>query len=74
MWSCHVHHANISLLLHSLDPGNEEPELEVQAEQVQAEDTNPKPEQGKPRCITPKSLTFILSLYLYAKNDCALGW
>jgi hypothetical protein len=74
MWSRHVHHANISLLLHSLDPGNEEPELEVQAEQVQAEDTNPEPEQGKPQCVTPKSLTFILSLYIYAKNDCALGW
>jgi hypothetical protein len=26
---------------------NEEPELEVQAEQVQAQETNPKPEQGK---------------------------
>jgi hypothetical protein len=31
IWPCHVHHANISLLLHSLDPWNEEPELEVQA-------------------------------------------
>jgi hypothetical protein len=57
-----VHHANISLLLHSLDPGNEEPELEVKAEQEQAEDTNPEPELGKPRCITPQSLTFILNL------------
>jgi hypothetical protein len=43
-----VHHANISLVLHSLDPVNEEPELEVQAEQAQAEETNPEPEQGKP--------------------------
>jgi hypothetical protein len=57
-----VHHANNSLLLHSLDPGNEELELEVQAEQDQAKDTNPEPEQGKPRCITPSSLTFILNL------------
>jgi hypothetical protein len=31
IWSCHVHHANISLLLHSLDPVNEEPKLEIQA-------------------------------------------
>jgi hypothetical protein len=57
-----VHHANISFLLHSLDPGNEEPELEVRAEQDQAEDTNLEPEQGKPRCITPQPLTFILNL------------
>jgi hypothetical protein len=57
-----VHHANISLLLRSLDPRNEETELEVQAKRDQAEDTNPKPEQAKPRCITPQSLTFILNL------------
>jgi hypothetical protein len=62
IWSCQVHHANISLLLYSLDPVNEEPELEVQAEQVQAEETNPEPEQGKPRYITPQSLTYILNL------------
>jgi hypothetical protein len=43
-WSCHVHHANISPLLHLLDPVIKEPELEVQAEQVPAEETNPKPE------------------------------
>jgi hypothetical protein len=52
---------------------NKELELEVQAEQVQAKETNPKPEQGKPRCITPPSLSFILNLYLYVKNDCPLG-
>jgi hypothetical protein len=56
-----VHRANISFLLHLLDPRNEEPELEDQAEQEQAEDTNPGPEQGKPRCITPQFLTFILN-------------
>jgi hypothetical protein len=43
-----VHQANISHLLHSLDPGYEEPELEVQTEQDKVEDTNPKPEQGMP--------------------------
>jgi hypothetical protein len=48
-----MHYANISLLLHSLDPVNEEPELQVQTEQVQAKETNPEPEQCKPRCITP---------------------
>jgi hypothetical protein len=42
-----MHHANISLLLHSLDPMNEEPELEVQAEQVQAELT-PSPSKANP--------------------------
>jgi hypothetical protein len=56
-----VHHANISLLLHSLDPMNKEQELEVEVEHVQAEETNLEPKQGKPRCITPQSLTFILN-------------
>jgi hypothetical protein len=55
-----MHHANISLLVHSVDHVNKEPDLKVQAEQVQAEETNPKPDQGKPRCITLKSLTFML--------------
>jgi hypothetical protein len=57
-----MHHANISFILRSLDPVDEEPELEVQAEQDQAKDTNPEPEQGKARCITLQSLTFILNL------------
>jgi hypothetical protein len=60
-----VHHANITLLLHSLDPVNEEPELEVQTKQVPAEETNPKPEQGKPRGITPQSLTFIFEFNIF---------
>jgi hypothetical protein len=54
-----MHHANVSFVLHSLDPVNEEPMLEVLAEQVQAEETNPEPEQGKLWCITPQYLTFI---------------
>jgi hypothetical protein len=70
--SC-LHHANHSLLLHSLDPACEEPELEVQAEQAQVEEANSKPEQGKPWCITPQSLNFILNRYLYVKIDFALG-
>jgi hypothetical protein len=68
-----MHYANISFVLHSLDPVNEEPELEVQAEQVPAKETNLEPEQGKPWCITPQSLIFILNLIFYVKNDCALG-
>jgi hypothetical protein len=50
-----VYHANISLLLRSVDPENKEPELEVQAEQVPTKEANPKPksEQDKPWCITP---------------------
>jgi hypothetical protein len=43
-----MHHANISFVLYPRDLVNEELELEVQAE-----GTNPEPEQGKPRCITP---------------------
>jgi hypothetical protein len=59
-----VHHANISLSLHSLDPMNEGPELEVQAKQVQAEETNPEPEQGKPRCIIPNPWILYFDYYL----------
>jgi hypothetical protein len=46
--------------MHSLDPTCKELELEDQAEQAQVEEANHEPEQGKPRCITPQSLTFIL--------------
>jgi hypothetical protein len=45
--------------MYSLDPAHEEPELEIQAEQAQAKETNLEPEQGKPWCITQPSLTFI---------------
>jgi hypothetical protein len=45
-----VHHANSSLLFHSLDPVPEELELEAQVEK--AEEANPEPEQGKPQSIT----------------------
>jgi hypothetical protein len=40
----------IILFMYSLDPMHEEPEFESQVEQ--AEEVNPDPEQGKPRCIT----------------------
>jgi hypothetical protein len=66
-----MHHANYSLLA-SLDPAHEEPEVEAQVDPT--EETNPEPEQGKPRCITPPSLTFTLNCYLHVKNDCASGW
>jgi hypothetical protein len=32
-----------------------------QHEPAQTEETNPEQDQGKPQCITPLSLTFILS-------------
>jgi hypothetical protein len=70
--SC-LHHTNHSTFVHSLDPAHEELELDDQAEQAQAEETNPELEKGKPRCITPQSLTFILNHYLYVKIDCALS-
>jgi hypothetical protein len=66
-----MHHANYSLLA-SLDPTHEE--LEVEAQVNQTNETNPEPEQGKPRCITPPSLTFTLKCYLYVMSDCSLGW
>jgi hypothetical protein len=37
------------IMLASLVPVHEEPELEAQVDQ--AEVANPEPEQGKPRCI-----------------------
>jgi hypothetical protein len=47
-----MHHANVSFILHSLDPENEEPELGVQVEQVQAKDpTDLALDQGKSQCI-----------------------
>jgi hypothetical protein len=40
-------------------------ELEVPTERVQVKDfTNIDLTQGKPRCILPKSLSFIFELYL----------
>jgi hypothetical protein len=66
-----LQHTNYSLLFHSLDPAREELDFKVQAEQ--AEEAKTDPEQGKPRCITPQSLTLILNHYLYVKIDCALG-
>jgi hypothetical protein len=59
-----LHHANHSPFMYSLDFACEEPELEVQAEQAEAKETNPEAKQGRPRCITPQSLTFILNRYL----------
>jgi hypothetical protein len=42
-----------------------EPELEVPMKRVQVKDfTNLDLTQGKPRCIPPKSLSFIFELYL----------
>jgi hypothetical protein len=51
-----LHHAILSLLLHL---ACEEPKSEVQAEEVQAKETNPEPKQGKPWYITPQSLTLL---------------
>jgi hypothetical protein len=66
-----VHHANSSLLFHSLDLALEE--LEVQVKQAEEANPEPKPEQGKPQYITPSSLTFVLNYYLYVKVNYALG-
>jgi hypothetical protein len=53
-----MHHANYSLLA-SLEPAHEE--LEVEAQVNPTEEANPEPEQGKLRCTTPPSLTFVLN-------------
>jgi hypothetical protein len=57
-------HCTILLLAHScaIAIDHAEPELKVQAEQAQVKDfTNLNLNQGKPRCITPHFLTFILN-------------
>jgi hypothetical protein len=56
-----LHHANHSLFA-LLDPMQEELELESQVEQAKEAnpELEPEPEQGKPQCITPPSLTYIL--------------
>jgi hypothetical protein len=47
--------------LYALDTVYVEPESEVEAEQVQAEDlTNLALDQGKPRCIPPTIIDFYL--------------
>jgi hypothetical protein len=58
-----VHHANSSLLFHSLDPVPEELELEAQVEK--AEEANPEPEQGKPGPSQP-----ILEFYVELISLC----
>jgi hypothetical protein len=60
-----------------------EPESELQAKQVRRvfkgpqassdENTNLALDQGKPRCIYPMPLSFILKVLLYALFDCALS-
>jgi hypothetical protein len=51
-----------------------EPKLEVPTEQVQVEDfTNLKLTQGKPRCIQPKSLSFIFETLFIILYACALS-
>jgi hypothetical protein len=50
--SC-MHHTHRSTFMHLLDHVHEEPELEIQAEQAQAKETNTELDQGKPQCIPP---------------------
>jgi hypothetical protein len=60
-----------------------EPESELQAKQVRRvfkgpqassdENTDLALDQGKPQCIYPMPLSFILKVLLYALFDCALS-
>jgi hypothetical protein len=66
------HIARGSFSSYTLD--HAEPELEVQAEQAQTEDlTNLALGSRQALLHHSQSLTFVLNLYLYVKNDCALG-
>jgi hypothetical protein len=46
--------------MHSLNPVQEEPELEAQVEPAQGANSEPEPEQDKPWCITPNLLLLLL--------------
>jgi hypothetical protein len=57
-----MHHANYSPLV-SLDRAHREPEVEAQVDPTEEANLEPEPEpkQGRPRCIKPQFLTFILN-------------
>jgi hypothetical protein len=67
----HGIYISISLLPIAIDPV--EQEREEPLEPTPVEDTNPEPEQGKPQCIWPHSLSFISLLSYFMILDCALG-
>jgi hypothetical protein len=70
-WTSHVCITLIIAHMHTLDHMQMEPESDVQEEQVlevfegpQASnfmDTNIFPKQGKPQCILPQSMNFLLN-------------
>jgi hypothetical protein len=47
--------------MHSLDPTQEEPEMEGHVGQAEEANPEPEPEQGRPRCTNQCSLSFILN-------------
>jgi hypothetical protein len=58
------HHFNGHTCMHTIEIEPVETEPELQEELAQAETSaNPDHTQDKPRCIPPKSLTFILTQY-----------
>jgi hypothetical protein len=60
--------------MHSFTLDHVELELREPTEQVPAEDpTNLALNQGKPRCISPKSLSFIFETLFIILFDCALS-
>jgi hypothetical protein len=67
----HYIHLSISLLPTAIDPV--EQEREEPPESALVEDTNPKQDQRKPRCILPYFLSFIYLLSYFMILDCALG-
>jgi hypothetical protein len=59
-----MHHTNYSLRA-SLDPAHEEPEMEAPADPTEESNPEAEPEQDKPQCITPQSLTFIFEFNIF---------
>jgi hypothetical protein len=59
-----VHHTNYRR--HALlEPAHKEPEVEAPADPTEEANPEPKPEQGKPRCITPQSLPFTFEFNIF---------
>jgi hypothetical protein len=49
------------ILLYSLDPAQEETELEAHIDPPEKANPESEPEKDKPQCITPPYLSFVLN-------------
>jgi hypothetical protein len=65
----HLSVSSLRIMIDHMEQGREKP-----SESAPVEDTDPKQDQGKPRCILPHPLSFIYIFFSYFMiPDCALG-